>query len=795
MKIAIVAPSPVPFVIGGAEKLFWGLVKNLNRYTPHLVELIKLPCKDDDFWGLMEGYRNFSKLDLSSYDIVISTKYPAWIVYHPNHHCYMQHPCRGLYDLYRGSLEDLIPHSDLIPLVKLMRQFPPSRELLPEFFDILFSLRHNSSIPESILTLPSSFSRTLVRWLDSIALNPSYIKSYSAISQTVANREGYFPEGVNVKVIHHPSDLEGFREGNYEYIFTASRLTPLKRIDLLIKAFKLIDKDIPFFIAGCGGLEASLKELADGDERIKFLGFINDEEMIRCYSNALFVPFVPYNEDYGLITIEAMHSAKAVLTTHDSGGVNELVIHGENGLSVDPSEEALAKAMSYLVENREETIKMGKKAKQTVSHINWENFVNSLMNHIYNHMKEDKKIWHGWNKPKRILIVNTFPVFPPISGGRIRIFHIARALSCRSEVVILTLAPCEASEVREHVIDHNLREISIPRSKAHADKDREWSCALKISAQDVSAIDSWHLTPSFIKLFQDLSSSSDLVIISHPYLIKAVRTLYQGPLWYDAHNVEIDLKSQIFPPSERRNEALALIREVEEACVAESLLIFTCSEEDKTKLMEIYKASSEKILVIPNGISRDDVFLLVPEEREKLRSRLGIFPHPIFIFMGSYHGPNNEAALWLCELAPYFSEALFIIIGSACEVLKSSTLPSNLIPLGLVSNDVKSILLNAAHIALNPVQSGSGTNIKMLEYAAYELPILTTKIGNRGLAFENGKDIIISDRSLWHEKLEELLYKLSHEPETLTLIGKRARETAISLYEWSKLTKIILEYL
>ncbi len=31
MKIALLAPSPVPFTVGGAEKLGWGLLNFLNQ--------------------------------------------------------------------------------------------------------------------------------------------------------------------------------------------------------------------------------------------------------------------------------------------------------------------------------------------------------------------------------------------------------------------------------------------------------------------------------------------------------------------------------------------------------------------------------------------------------------------------------------------------------------------------------------------------------------------------------------------------------------------------------------------
>jgi hypothetical protein len=49
MKIGIAAPCPQPFVIGGAEKLWWGLAQYINASTSHQADIIKLPVAEDDF--------------------------------------------------------------------------------------------------------------------------------------------------------------------------------------------------------------------------------------------------------------------------------------------------------------------------------------------------------------------------------------------------------------------------------------------------------------------------------------------------------------------------------------------------------------------------------------------------------------------------------------------------------------------------------------------------------------------------------------------------------------------------
>ena len=63
--------------------------------------------------------------------------------------------------------------------------------------------------------------------------------------------------------------------------------------------------------------------------------------------------YLPVDEDsYGYVTLEAFHSAKPVLTFRDSGGIDELVEHGHNGLILEPTPEALAEGLERLWADR-----------------------------------------------------------------------------------------------------------------------------------------------------------------------------------------------------------------------------------------------------------------------------------------------------------------------------------------------------------------------------------------------------------------------------------------------------------
>jgi len=368
MNIAIIAPSPVPYTIGGAEKFWWGLHHAINQYTDHQAELIKLPSPESNFMDLMDSYQMFSNLDLSHFDRVISSKYPAWMVEHPDHHCYMVHRLRGLYDTYHFTgmpLEIEEPHPELSSLLGLINNSTTSRTELKPFWQEwarLKKLLDTDQIPPELFAFPGPLTRKIIHFLDNIALSQDAIKRYSAISHNLVGRQDYFPENVHVHVIHPPSDVTEFKsdgETEHPYIFTMSRLDQPKRIHLLIEAFKQTKASIEFRIAGTGPEEQRLRELAQNDSRIKFLGRVTDAQAIDLYSAALFIPFIPYDEDYGLITIEAMKSQKAVLTTSDAGGVNEFVEHGVSGYSVAPEVDALSRAMTQLFAEPEKTRQMG----------------------------------------------------------------------------------------------------------------------------------------------------------------------------------------------------------------------------------------------------------------------------------------------------------------------------------------------------------------------------------------------------------------------------------------------------
>ena len=129
MRVAVVAPSPVPFTLGGAERAWNGIVRAVNDRSEHACELLKIPTPETDLSELIAGYRRFARLDVAHFDRVISSKYPAWLAPHDDHLIYLFHRLRGLYDTYppgRGLRAD-VRERRLSPLLRVLRA-PPRRD-------------------------------------------------------------------------------------------------------------------------------------------------------------------------------------------------------------------------------------------------------------------------------------------------------------------------------------------------------------------------------------------------------------------------------------------------------------------------------------------------------------------------------------------------------------------------------------------------------------------------------------------------------------------------------------------
>lgn len=347
MRIGLLQ-TQVPFVTGGAERHSANLRAALREHG-HEVAEITLPFKWYPSETLADSVLAARLTDLSETegvptDLTIGLRFPAYLARHPNKVFWIIHQFRQAYDQWDTGVSELLED--------------PEGE----------AIRH------------------LVRAEDRMAFAETAHPVY-ANSVTVAQRlQTYL--GQKATPLYHPPPKAGLlSQGPFgDYLFAPGRLNPSKRPELLLQALARTAPPLRLVIAGVAGnpgyLE-SLKTMADDlgvAGRVEWLGGIDDDTMRMTYANARAVVFVPQDEDYGYITLEAMLSGKPVITTEDAGGPLEFVTNRTHGLVCAPSPAALATSFETVMQDKRLAERMGAAGHEKYHKLNisWDHVVETL---------------------------------------------------------------------------------------------------------------------------------------------------------------------------------------------------------------------------------------------------------------------------------------------------------------------------------------------------------------------------------------------------------------------------------
>jgi glycosyltransferase involved in cell wall biosynthesis len=154
-------------------------------------------------------------------------------------------------------------------------------------------------------------------------------------------------------VVYPPCDTERFVwRGQGDYYLSTARLTGLKRVDVIVDAFRLMPDKRLIVASGGEELEA-LKRRAKGAPNISFLGWVGETELIDLVGGAIATIYVPQDEDFGMSAVESMAAGKPVIGVAE-GGLLETIVDDETGILLKPDFTAhdLAQAISGLTPAR-----------------------------------------------------------------------------------------------------------------------------------------------------------------------------------------------------------------------------------------------------------------------------------------------------------------------------------------------------------------------------------------------------------------------------------------------------------
>ncbi len=343
----VIATTQVPFIRGGAEVHAENLCAAMN-VAGHRAEIVAIPFKWYPPERILDTMLACRLLDLEEsngrrIDLLIGLKFPAYLIPHSNKVLWILHQHRTAYDQWDHELGDMI-------------NYPNGREV-----------------------------RDAIRAADR-NLIPEAKRVYSN-SENVRGRLRRFCGIDSTPLYHPPLNAEVFCcEPAENYLLVPSRINRAKRQLLSIEALRKTSSSVNLIFCG-ESEEASYDEeieraleAAGLRARVRFCGRVNEEEKLALYARSLGVLYLPFDEDYGYVTLEAMLASKPIITCTDSGGPLEFVVDGETGFVVEPEAGELALAIDQLAGNKEAAAAMGIAGRERYQamNISWDAVVAEL---------------------------------------------------------------------------------------------------------------------------------------------------------------------------------------------------------------------------------------------------------------------------------------------------------------------------------------------------------------------------------------------------------------------------------
>ena len=231
--------------------------------------------------------------------------------------------------------------------------------------------------------------KLLARSSKIIATSPNYVKG-SAWLSSVPDKCVVVPKCIDEnrlviddEVLSKAEELKKENEGK-TVCLAVGRHVEYKGFKYLIEASKILGDDFVIGITGKGPLTEELKQLASGDDKVKFLGLVSDVELrARLLTCDIFCfPSITKNEAFGLALAEGMYFGHPAVTfTIEGSGVNYVSIDGQTGIECPNGDvNAYADALNRLSGDDTLRSRLGEAAKaRVVENFTFERFKKNIV--------------------------------------------------------------------------------------------------------------------------------------------------------------------------------------------------------------------------------------------------------------------------------------------------------------------------------------------------------------------------------------------------------------------------------
>jgi len=372
----------------------------------------------------------------------------------------------------------------------------------------------------------------------------------------------------------------------------------------------------------------------------------------------------------------------------------------------------------------------------------------------------------------RIVDISAYFVYPPRSGGQERIFGFNHAMSKYAKIEQFSFTPVL---MRKKTFYHN------KNYSEHVYPSLLYTAGV-VFLKIFGIINYDFIIPIVFRLkrmpdkLKEALQNADLVQVEHPWLLEWIARQSNKPVVLVEHNIESELQKDFFKGNIFRECIVKSIEKTEKNAVEKAKMVFSMCNDDKEKLSRMYRIEKNKLVIVPNGVLLSNYTLKL--SKEEARRKLGLRKSSnIVLFVGAKHPPNDNAASFIEKnLAPKLPNVLFLIVGNVRNK-KTEAAAKNLAYTGAV-NDLLPYY-KASDLAINPVASGSGSNLKMFSYFASGLPVITTRKGLRGIKAAPSKDVLVTDINKFSISIATLI----KDKKLQASLAKNSRRIAAQ-YDW-----------
>lgn len=391
---------------------------------------------------------------------------------------------------------------------------------------------------------------------------------------------------------------------------------------------------------------------------------------------------------------------------------------------------------------------------------------------------------------RRAAIVTRWDLFPVNHGGAVKIVQTARHLSFHyDEVLVITQNRYEYFVFRNGEVSRE----RYPLIAKWAFRMRSSSLSRMTQSSGFPQYEQWMAMPFFDRNFKFrvlyLAVRRPFGVMQAEFAPFAFACDWASKMYPDLSRIAVEHNIEFLRIGATNNlpaSDVQKMKNIEIGACRSCDRVVAVSDVDRDLLVQ-HGVEASRMSVIPLGVDLSEYQSMDIEAVSAIRRKYGILPDDFTIM---FHGvlcykPNHDAVRLLArEIMPRLRS-----MGCPAKCLVVGNRPSpefaadDIILTGAV--DRIPPFIQAADVAVVPLLDGGGTRLKILEYFAAGVPVISTAKGAEGINAEYGKDILVEDSM---DGIAGLVNELRHDPVKRRAIGENGR-MFVQKFGWDRLAE------